>query len=106
MSLLQARTIVRLAKRHKMTLARNEVGFGDNICARGVVSYHANGRKFQMYVPNTYNLLGVTEDAMDGLEAGFEGREIRSNRISQDFKVYERYRKVGERVAKLAGLSK
>jgi hypothetical protein len=98
---LQARSIVRLAKKHKLTLGRGGLGEGERTaCARAVLR-ETSGFNGSIYDNAFARLLGVDREKLDGLEAGFEGEPVEGHDNSPTFL---RYYKVGKRVAELAGL--
>lgn len=98
----QAREIVRYAKRNGITIKNNRVAF-PNLCARGVLAHSVLTEKGvwgeqSIYHESIHQNLGLTEDDLDALETGFEGFWDRPDLLKN------RYYKVGQRVATLAGL--
>jgi hypothetical protein len=96
---LQARNIIRSAKRQGITLTRWP---GSNcttkVCAAAVIGSEIEGNA--IYAPDRIaSLLNVPEDNIVALSYGFEGYRVVPNHLKKN-----RYYKVGQRVAQLAGL--
>lgn len=95
---IQAREIVREAKRQGLTLTRGGVGKENKACARAVLAKKHLGRAQKLYfTPELAKAIGVTSQDLQDLEDGFEG-------FTPD-EGASRYHRVGRRVAELAGLS-
>lgn len=102
---MQAREIVRYAKRNGLTLMRGGVGNTNKThCARSVVYHMAFGPKnqgqYSIYFKRLPASMGVSEHQIESLERGFEY----TNPIR--VKGYDkRYYKMGQNVARLVGLA-
>jgi hypothetical protein len=103
---LQARNIVRLARKQKMKIARGGLGRLHNrpaACALAVLRDEI-GSEYSIYDREFSDELGVSFEKLMGLESGFEGRVVETAEPYRQNADFRRYYKVGERVAKLAGL--
>ena len=105
---IQARDIIRFAKKNGMTLRRGGVatlikaaeGYRSLSSGSCAVSVLASMHGFRSYTEIMSSYKDGKESFMiRGLECGFEGYGIESNNP-----VYLRYYKVGQKVAKMAGI--
>lgn len=104
---IQAREIVRYARRNGINLTRGGVNFPD-LCARGVLAHAlrveqgeeiVDGDYVYMYKPDVAKHYGLTRDEISGLEGGFE------TRYHSEQPYHDRgYDKIGRNVARLVGL--
>ena len=102
MSQIQARNIVRLAKKYKLTLERGSTNRRPNrgACARSVLAKHVDPNLiYSVYDDAIARKLGVEMDDLNALESGFEGWPLPNTTPLQ-----RRYYNVGKHVAELAGL--
>jgi hypothetical protein len=104
---LHAREIVRCAKRQKITLTRESTGkLGlqeRNLCAVATINNEVFGQPFSHFdnaQQNVADHFGVTLDDIRALEVGFEGWNLDCHAPFKENPYY----KVGQNVAKLAGL--
>lgn len=96
---VQAREIIRSAKRQGITLTRwPESNLTTEVCATAVIRGELEGHT--IYAPNRIaNLLNMPEENILALSYGFEGYTVVPDYIRKN-----RYYKVGQRVAQMAGL--
>jgi hypothetical protein len=100
---IQAREIMRIAKRLGKKVVRKHAT-AEYGCARNVLSAEMSrihGDHISIYGDELAELLGVPVEHLDALECGFEGSDPKGWRIP---KKSMRYYRVGQNVAKLAGL--
>lgn len=98
---VQAREIVRYAKRHGLALVRYGTGFNNRHCARSVIR-HAVKPEVSMYLEEINEAVGLTYEEMESLEQGFDyGNDPRNENAAPSLK----YFKIGQNIARLAGLA-
>jgi hypothetical protein len=105
---IRARDIVSYARKNNISFHRGDTGQ----CARGVLAKMALGKNFNatfgtLYEESTNKAIGLTAHQLASLEIGFEG-DVPPVLWDSGYlkkKVDKRYHKVGQNVARLAGLA-